>query len=154
MTDLARSHENRRKTSVEIVAQTGIAFTWAGLVIGLSFIETPLKFHAPGITQALAVGIGRLVFATLNRIELILAVLLFAALLMGGRSSLKYCLFGLILALVLTQTFWLLPALDARARLFIEGLPAPASFHHVLFIATESVKLAALLTFGIVTARR
>ena len=35
-----------------------LPFLWAGLVLGLSFIETPLKFTAPGITLPLGLGIG------------------------------------------------------------------------------------------------
>jgi hypothetical protein len=33
--------------------------SWLGMVIGISLIETPLKFRAPGITLALALGIDR-----------------------------------------------------------------------------------------------
>lgn len=40
---------------------------WLGLVIGISFIEAPLKFTALGITIPLGLGIGRLVFAIEHR---------------------------------------------------------------------------------------
>jgi uncharacterized PurR-regulated membrane protein YhhQ (DUF165 family) len=42
------------------------AFTWFGMVIAISFVETPLKFRAPGITVPLGLRIGRLVFKVLN----------------------------------------------------------------------------------------
>ena len=42
-----------------------IAFTWFGLVLGISFLEAPLKFRAPGVTTQLGLGIGRVVFAAL-----------------------------------------------------------------------------------------
>lgn len=61
------------------LAQVGLPFLWAGLVLGLSFIETPLKFRAPGITRELGLGIGSLVFTTLNRIELGLALMVLVA---------------------------------------------------------------------------
>jgi hypothetical protein len=35
------------------------------MVIAISFVETPSKFRAPGITVPLALGIGRLVFKAL-----------------------------------------------------------------------------------------
>ena len=35
---------------------------WLGLIIGISFIEAPLKFTAPGIMIPLGLGIGRRVF--------------------------------------------------------------------------------------------
>lgn len=56
--------------------QVGVAFTWLGMVCGISFLEAPLKFRAPGITVPLGVGIGRLVFRALNRVEGMLAAVL------------------------------------------------------------------------------
>lgn len=135
------------------VLQTAISFLWAGLVLGLSFIETPLKFQAPGITEVLGVGIGRLVFTTLNRIEWVFAVMLCLALLAGRRDALRLWLYGAIAAIVLTQTFWLLPVLDARAQLLFDGHPAAPSYHHILFIAIEAAKWIALMAFGVVSAR-
>ena len=38
------------------ILQVGIAFTWAGLVLGLFFIETPFKFRAPGVSTAIGLG--------------------------------------------------------------------------------------------------
>jgi hypothetical protein len=50
-------------------------FLWAGLVAGISFLEAPLKFTVPHITVALGVGIGRVVFHALNKVEIILCAL-------------------------------------------------------------------------------
>jgi hypothetical protein len=43
------------------VAVAGV-FIWLGMVLAISFMETPLKFRAPRITLQLGLGIGRLVF--------------------------------------------------------------------------------------------
>jgi len=43
------------------------------MVVAISFIETPLKFRAPGVTLQIGLGIGRLVFRVLNVCELALA---------------------------------------------------------------------------------
>jgi hypothetical protein len=147
-------YERRAQPNFATAMQAGIAFTWAGLVAGLSFIETPLKFRAPGVTEVIAVGIGRLVFSTLNRIELILSVLLFWSLMRGNRDPVKCGVFVVIGAIVATQTFWLLPALDARAQLLFDGIPPAPSFHHILFVGIEALKVVALLVFGTVTVRR
>jgi hypothetical protein len=53
-----------------------VAAVWLGMVLAISFLEAPLKFRAPGITLALGLGIGRLVFAALNRVEVVLAVVI------------------------------------------------------------------------------
>ena len=135
------------------ILQVGVAFTWAGLVLGLSFIETPLKFQAPGVTTVIGVGIGRLVFVALNRVELVLALLLVASFILGNRNTIKYVLVSLILVIVSLQTFWLLPALDARAQLLIDGSLPIGSIHHSVFVVVESLKVLALLALGIVAAR-
>lgn len=53
--------------------QIATPFIWLGMVPAISFLETPLKFRAPGITVPLGLGIGRLVFRALNGVELALA---------------------------------------------------------------------------------
>src|SRR5699024_3198490 len=59
---------------------------WLGLIIGISFIEAPLKFTAPGITIPLGLGIGRRVFLAMNVTEIVLAVILVLALIKLWRS--------------------------------------------------------------------
>ena len=49
---------------------------WLGLIVGISLIEAPLKFTAPGITIPLGLGIGRRVFFAMNMVEIALAAVL------------------------------------------------------------------------------
>lgn len=53
-------------TATGQVIGAATAFIWLGMVLAISFLETPLKFRAPGITLPLGLGIGRLVFRALN----------------------------------------------------------------------------------------
>ena len=57
-----------------------VPFLWFGIVLAISFMEAPLKFQAPGITIPLGLGIGQLVFFTLNKMEMVCAFLLLIAL--------------------------------------------------------------------------
>ena len=73
-----------------------MTFVWLGMVLAISFLETPLKFRAPGITLPLGLGIGRLVFRALNTAEVVLAaaaLLTITAAPRDGRcsSSLRHC---------------------------------------------------------------
>ena len=52
----------------------GLGFVWAGLVVGISFIEAPVKFTAPSLPLSVGLDVGRHVFAALNRAELLLAL--------------------------------------------------------------------------------
>ncbi|AHJ95344.1 hypothetical protein [Hymenobacter swuensis] len=123
-------------------------FLWAGLVAGISFLEAPLKFTAPHITVALGLSIGRIVFAALNKVELVLATLaLGCALYLRVPLALGTAL-GLLGALLLLQTLWLLPALDARATALLAGHPPRPSDLHKTYIGLEVLKLLTLLLAG------
>ena len=57
-----------------LVLLTALPLVWCGMVSAISFIETPLKFRAPGMTRALGVGSGRIIFKMLNVVKAALAV--------------------------------------------------------------------------------
>jgi hypothetical protein len=65
--------------TVAVVVGVAVSFTWWGLVLGISGLEAPLQFRAPGISTALGLGIGRPVFRALNLVELLCAVALAVA---------------------------------------------------------------------------
>lgn len=126
-------------------------FIWIGFLGAISFMEAWLKFQAPGITLPLGLGIGRLVFQALNKVEWILgAIVLVSAVLSGYRGFRKdYITLIIPIVLVLVQTFWLLPVLDARAELVINGDFVPPSNLHLTYVVMEVVKMVALLLLGI-----
>ncbi len=103
-----------------------VPFIWFGMIAAISFMEAPLKFQAPGITLPLGLGIGRLIFFALNKIEIVLAVIflvsLFAARSLGRARVVTFAFIALIL---FTETVWLLPVLDVRAEQVIAGTAEP-----------------------------
>src|SRR5690349_5135964 len=113
---------------VRKLIQVAIPFIWFGVVIAISFVEAPLKFQAPGITIPLGLGIGRLVFFAVNKIEILLGTIFLISIFSGrgiGRKAL--ILFSAVALILLFETAWLLPALDARAEEVIQGTAAPFS---------------------------
>ncbi len=125
-----------------------VLFGWVGLVAGISFLETPLKFTAPHITVALGVGIGRVVFQALNKVEVVLC---FVALGCAGALQIPTPIWRSLVAataLLLLQTAWLLPLLDARAEALLAGHLPPPSYHHALYAVTEGAKILLLLFTG------
>jgi hypothetical protein len=135
-------------TTTAQVIGAGTAFAWLGMVLGISFLETPLKFQAPGITLPLGLGIGRLVFRALNATEITLATVLLAALLAYRPGFAGWALLGISGALLATQTGLLRPRLDRRAAQIITGDTPPPSRLHLAYIALEILKVAALVTLG------
>ena len=126
-------------------------FLWIGFVCAISFMEAWLKFKAPGITLPLGLGIGRLVFNALNKVELVFALVVIINIFWNSSDILKWknLAFAIPLTLLFIQTFWLLPALDARAELHIQGQFVPPSNLHFYYVGMELVKIVGLSLFGI-----
>lgn len=136
------------------ILKIAVPFIWFGMVLAISFMEAPLKFQVPGISLPLGLGIGRLVFFALNKMEIVAAFLLFFASWRGrSNSRLETGLLGSVLLILLLQTVWLLPSLDARAELVIAGIAPPFSSTHIVYIVFDALKLIALMTLGITTVR-
>jgi hypothetical protein len=119
-------------------------------VLAISFLETPLRFRAPGITVPLGLGIGRLVFRALSVVELALAGMLTAALALGGRTTAVIVLASVLWAVLVVQVAVLLPRLDRRARLILAGVSAPRSRLHLAYVALDGIKVVLLPVLGIV----
>jgi hypothetical protein len=132
------------------VLRLSIPFIWFGAVCTISFMEAPLKFFAPNVTLELGLGIGRLVFHALNKLEIVLALLFLLSLVTTRptpRSS--FVMPALVFLILFLQTAWLLPALDARAESLLSGNPPPHSNLHIIYIVTDAVKIVLLLAVGI-----
>lgn len=147
-------YESGTKIPWAVLTQISCAFLWAGLILGLSFIETPLKFQAPGVTREIGLGIGRLVFQTLNRIEIVLLIMMGISIFLSHTPSKVKVVFSAIAVILLSQTFWLLPILDTRTQGLLSGVEPPASIHHHLFVGAECTKLVLLILTGILTGRK
>ena len=131
------------------ILQIAIPFVWFGLIGGISFLEAPLKFQAPNVTIALGLGIGRLVFFALNKIEIALALLMvFSFIKIRPREKFPIVCFAVIALLLLLETLWLLPVLDARAIEVINGTAAPYSNAHFIYIAFDLIKFVLLFALG------
>ncbi len=126
-----------------------ICFIWVGLVLGISFLEAPLKFTAPGIDVKLGLGIGRIVFSALNRIELILGVTVILLMVLEKPKKLVLISFACVATVLIAQSFWLLPILDARAELILADKPVASTYDHLYYIVLEILKVITLITTGI-----
>ena len=53
-----------------------VSILWIGLLLGVSFLATPVKFQAPSLTLPVALDVGRQTFAVFNGVELGLSAVL------------------------------------------------------------------------------
>lgn len=126
---------------------TGAAFLWAGCIIAISFMEAWLKFRAPGVSVSIGLGIGKLVFAALNKMEWVFAALIIICYLFNYKAINASVIiwFAISAGILLLQTIWLLPALDTRAAAVIKGETVQPSSLHYYFVFAEFLKIVALI---------
>ena len=124
-----------------------VSFTWLGMVLAISFLEAPLKFRAPGVTVPLGLGIGRIVFRALNRVELVLLVAAVVAVALAPRPALVGVVAAL-LVLLSVQLGLVRPALNRRSDPVLAGEELPRSRGHLVYVALEVAKVALLVAAG------
>ncbi|MGI9206263.1 MAG: hypothetical protein ACR2Q3_19770 [Woeseiaceae bacterium] len=125
-----------------------ISLIWFGMTIGISMLATPVRFTASTITRPVALDVGRVVFAALNKAEFAALIVLLILVRMSGRARTFLApAFGLALILM-TQATWLLPELSARTDLIIAGVEPGASMAHAAYSILELTKLLLLVYVG------
>lgn len=135
---------------------------WLGLLIGISLIEAPLKFTAPGITIPLGLGIGRRVFAAMNGVEVVLAVVLLVALTRssgrpralsrtpGGRLWLA----GIVATATLAvKVLAIRPFLNRRTDAVLAGIDDGGSSWHYFYIAADGVLILTMVVLLVAATR-
>lgn len=130
-----------------------ISLLWAGMLLGVSFLATPVKFLAPSLTLPVALDVGRQTFGVFTKLELLLSVLLVILVWVQRTGTLRPPLYwrlisSLQLVLVLLQLLWLRPVLDARVEIILQGEQPASSWLHNAYIVVEVLKLAGLLMLG------
>jgi hypothetical protein len=126
-----------------------LTFIWLGMVLAISFLETPLKFRAPGVTLQVGLGIGRLVFRALNGTEVVIAVGIAVALGLSSPSIGIVVTFAIAFGALIIQLAGVRPRLTRRSDAVLAGENAPRSHAHYVYVAFEVVKLIALIVGGI-----
>lgn len=127
---------------------------WLGLLIGLAFIETPLKFLAPGVTVEIALGIGRLVLTTADIIGVVMLVLITALSVRPRLGRAIWITLAALWAVLIVQVAIIRPMLNARTDLVLAGAEAGESQLHTFYIAADVLLLLGLIGYLVLVARR
>jgi hypothetical protein len=126
-----------------------VAFTWLGMTVGITMIATPVRFSAESITRPVALDVGRVVFAALNKVELLALVLLLLVVRVSGRSRNLWAWCSVLVLIVVAQGAWLIPELAARTDIILAGREPPPSYAHAIYSTLELAKVAVLLFLGV-----
>lgn len=130
------------------------ALLWLGVLIGVSFMATPVKFQAPSLDLPTALDVGRVTFALLSRVEWGLWALVAVAALASRARVGGWVLVGVLAAVLVLQSVWLLPVLDERIGRIIAGETPPPSVHHLIYVIAEGGKALALILLSVAACRR
>lgn len=138
--------EKLKKYPVPII----IVFIWIGFVCSISFMEAWVKFQAENITLPIGLSIGRVVFGALNKVEWAFAIIILTHLTFcRDRVKFRDLIYYIVaVTFLILQTFWLLPSLDARVEILLQGGSIPPSPLHFFYIAMETLKVVFLFIFG------
>lgn len=140
-----------RRIRNAILNPAWVCFLWAGMTVGVSMIATPVRFTVSSMTRPVALDVSRVVFAALNKAELVALVALLVIVRIAGLTR-RWWGFGAILTLiVLAQGVWLIPELAARTDIIIAGGEPPASYAHAIYSTLELAKIGLLLFLGFST---
>ncbi|NKX54802.1 hypothetical protein [Arthrobacter mobilis] len=140
----------RARTAARLV----LPAIWLGMIIGISLIEAPLKFQAPGITVPLGLGIGRLVFTAMNIVELVIAALLVLSSVRAGVDRLFRGLLWAAVGVLLVKVAVIRPVLNQETDRVLAGLSGGGSGMHLLYIAADGALIVLLVLLLVAAARR
>jgi len=140
--------------STEAAVAAAVTFVWLGMVLGISFLEAPLKFRAPDVTLRIGLGIGRLVFRALHRVEAVWALVLVATALVGDLGTPVRAALSVAIAVLVLQLALVRPRLSRRSDAVLSGVDAPRSGAHLAYVGLEVVKVGALVTGGVLLLAR
>lgn len=130
------------------MAAAAIALVWLGMVLGVSFLATPVKFVVQDLSLPVALQVGQATFNLFAQVEWALGLLLLVAAWFGRNRLLPFLLAAALCGLLLLQALWLLPVLDARVNMIVAGQMPPASSHHMLYGWLEAVKAILLVALA------
>jgi hypothetical protein len=135
-----------------LIARAGVFMVpaiWLGLLIGVSFIATPIKFSAPSLDLPTALDVGRVTFSLFNKIEWGVLALLAIFLWLNGLPGVRTLLAIWLAFLLIIQSAWLLPILNFYIETIAQGMQKPPSFEHLAYGVIEIVKALSLAAIGI-----
>ena len=132
-----------------VAVAVAAVFVWLGMVSAISFIETPLKFRAPGVTLQIGLGIGRLVFRTLNTCELALAAVVVTCFAITPPTTGIGFAAAVAVLTLLAQVLAVRPRLTRRSDAVLAGGEGPRSRAHWAYVGLEVVKVVALVIVGV-----
>lgn len=120
---------------------------WCGFMSAISFMESWLKFRAPGLETTVGLSVGRKVFGGLNKVEWSMVLIIWITLIIFRPeiSRVIISIYGLLTLFIISQSYFLLPMMNKRVDARLKGEKLPPNNYHFWYVGMEMIKFAGLL---------
>lgn len=125
------------------------SFLWAGMILGISFLEAWAKFQASSLSRNVGLDVGQTVFGYFQCLQFSFNLFIIILMVFATLSFTDYLLILLISTCLVLQMLWLFPVLKKRAQSIIAGISPPASSVHLWYGIIEFLKLISLIILGV-----
>lgn len=124
-------------------------FIWAGMILGISFLASWVKFSTPSLTKPIGLDVGRTVFRSFHKVQCILFV---AIIFFGIFAEFKLTNWTIMLVLAgisSLQFIWLFPKLSKDVDIILSGNLISDSYTHAVYGVCEIGKFLILILLGV-----
>lgn len=128
-----------------------LALLWAGMILGISFLEAWAKFKTPNVPKLVNLQIGHTVFDYFHFVQwLFLTALLIVLILTYPYLEISiYTITLTLIAIFSLQTFWLMPKFKKNIEILLTGLPLTPSPSHAIYALFEVLKFLLLISLAL-----
>lgn len=126
-----------------------VALLWCGMILGISFLESWVKFKTPTLTKSVALDVGRTVFSAFNKAQFLILAILIILSFLDHLLLINWLIIIAISITLLLQVVWLFPHLCHRVDQIIAGNVVSKSPIHSFYGVLEILKLGLLLTLAV-----
>lgn len=125
------------------------ALLWAGMILGISFLESWVKFRAPTLTKAIGLDVGRTVFNSFHKVQCILLMIIILIGISIKLTLINWLIVGILTIIFILQLAWLFPTLNQRVNVILAGGKPQNSHAHNVYGIFEIAKFLVLIDFSI-----
>ncbi|MEO8401227.1 MAG: hypothetical protein ABI597_05435 [Gammaproteobacteria bacterium] len=116
--------------------------------MGISFLESWVKFRAPSLTRAVGLDVGRTVFKFFQKVQCILLMVIILIGIFIKLTLINWLIVGMLTIIFILQSTWLFPILDQRVNVILAGGKPQNSQVHKVYGIFEIAKFVVLIDFS------
>jgi hypothetical protein len=126
-----------------------LVLLWAGMILGISFLESWAKFRTPNLSKAIGLEVGRTVFDFFHKTQCGLLLIIITISLFAKCGSVVWLIIASLTVILTFQLVGLFPMLSRHVDRILSGGVISASLTHTLYGICEMSKFMVLILLGV-----